>query len=218
MFQKIKLQLNQENFFLLIIFLLPLYLLRFSVFVFPANLWEVLAVVAIIFTTWKNGKNIVFSSYDKKIILLFSVIICGLIVGMIKSENYRASLGIIKGWFVIPFIFAFLASKVIANKKKAYLSLYFSAFLVAIIALIYKLTGAVTYDGRLEAFFNSPNYLAMYISPAIIIAAQIPSASWRTKFQIPNKLQITKSKIFYYKITDKIMYWADLVEIDYAGG
>ena len=51
--------------------------------------------------------------------------------------------------------------------------MYLSAFLAAIISLGYKIAGIVTYDGRLQAFFNSPNYLAMYLAPALIIGIML---------------------------------------------
>jgi len=170
MFQKIKLQLNLENYFLLIIFLLPTYFFRFSIFGLPTNLWEILAILAIILALWKIGRNNVeFSGYEKKVTLLFLMIISGLILGIIKNGNYKIGLGVIKGWFLIPFFFAICAEKIVKNKKSAYSSLFLSAFFVSSAALIYKLLGIVTYDGRLAAFFNSPNYLAMYVAPGIII-------------------------------------------------
>lgn len=171
MITELKKQLNLENYFLLVIFLLPAYLFRFSIFGFPTNLWEVLSIAVIILATGRIEREGKVSRYEKKIIFLFLAIILGLILGMIKSGNYKAGLGIIKGWFIIPFLFAFLAQKVIKNKNKAHKSLYLSVVLVAMVALAYKFLGIVTYDGRLEAFFNSPNFLAMYLAPGIIIGA-----------------------------------------------
>lgn len=171
MFAKLKKQFSLENYFLLAIFLLPAYLLRFSIFGLPTNLWEALAIVAIVLAVWEIKKDsITFSGYEKKIAVLFLVIIIGLVLGMIKSGNYSVGLGIIKSWFLVPFAFAFLANRVIANKKMAWESLYLSTFVVAVVAIIYKISGAVTFDGRLQAFFNSPNYLAMYLAPGIIIS------------------------------------------------
>jgi O-antigen ligase len=41
---------------------------------------------------------------------------------------------------------------------------------VASLSLVYYLIGQRTFDGRLQGIFNSPNYLAMYLAPGIIIA------------------------------------------------
>jgi len=40
---------------------------------------------------------------------------------------------------------------------------------VSAIALIYYLIGVMTYDGRLAAFYGSPNYLAMFLAPGIFL-------------------------------------------------
>jgi len=45
-----------------------------------------------------------------------------------------------------------------------------SGIIVAIIGLCYYFFGELTYDGRLKAFFLSPNHLAMYLAPSGIIA------------------------------------------------
>ncbi|MFA6047405.1 MAG: O-antigen ligase family protein [Parcubacteria group bacterium] len=163
--------LNLENYFLLVIFLLPAYLLRFTIFKIPENLWEILAVISIILALEKIKKenNFTLSGYEKKIIFLFLIIIIGLALGMIKSGNYSVGLGIIKSWFLVPFAFAFLANRIIEDKKRLYSSLYLSILIVAVIALIYKFLGILTFDGRLQAFFNSPNYLAMFLAPGVII-------------------------------------------------
>jgi len=192
MFPKLKEQFSLENYFLLVIFLLPVYLFRFSILSFPTTLWEILAGVAIIIAVWKIKKedNLALTGYEKKIIFLFLLIIIGLVLGMAKSGNYSIGLGIIRGWFLAPFLFAFLANKIIKNKKRAYYSLYLSAFFVSAIALAYKISGVVTYDGRLQAFYNSPNYLAMYLAPAIIIGI-LELNSW--KFQ---ELSSRRKKLF----------------------
>lgn len=187
MYEKLKKNINLENYFLLVIFLLPVYLWRFTILGVPENLWEILAMLAIILAIWKIGKNITFSRYEKKIVILFLVIIMGLAAGIIKSGNYRIGLGIIKSWFIIPFLFSFFAGKIIKDKNKAYLSLFFSESGVAILALIYQLLGLVTFDGRLEAIYNSPNYLAMFLSPGIIIG-MVMGQNRELKFQ--NKFYI----------------------------
>jgi O-antigen ligase len=45
-----------------------------------------------------------------------------------------------------------------------------SGILVAGIALTYLIFGQMTYDGRLKAFYLSPNHLAMYLAPAFLMA------------------------------------------------
>ncbi|HLN18993.1 MAG TPA: O-antigen ligase family protein [Patescibacteria group bacterium] len=191
--------INLENYFLLVIFLLPVYLLRFSIFKLPENFWEILALVAIVLALRKKYKNVIFSEYDKKIFILSLLILFGLILGMIKNGNYPVGLGIIKSWLVVPFAFAFFAGKIVKNESRAYFSLYLSIVGVAIVALIYKILGVVTFDGRLESIFNSPNYLAMYLGPGIIIGAVIYGKNQKSEIKKENnnsKLQIIGSISF----------------------
>ena len=59
----------------------------------------------------------------------------------------------------------------------------------AILALFYFLGNELTYDGRLQGIFNSPNFLAMYIAPAIIIGL----------WQLLSNTHTERSKIWFYR-------------------
>jgi len=54
--------------------------------------------------------------------------------------------------------------------KNILVTLGISGFLVAVVSLVYLLRGDLTFDGRLRAFYLSPNHLAMYLAPSFIIA------------------------------------------------
>jgi O-antigen ligase len=92
-------------------------------------------------------------------------------LSMLFNGSYKIGLGIIKSWFIVPLLFAFVAVTALSKEKTKTIwsAIYISAFLVACLALFYFLLGKVTFDGRLQAIFNSPNYLAMYLTPAIVI-------------------------------------------------
>jgi O-antigen ligase len=163
--------LNLENFIYLTIISLPLYLIRFSIFGLPTNVFEIMALGAIImfFRSSRSLKN-ELRAYHKYFIPI-GLIVGGLMLSILFNGSYRIGLGIIKGWFVIPMLFAFVAATRLQKEKRKIIfsAIYISAFLVACVALGYLLLGEITFDGRLQAIFNSPNYLAMYLSPAIII-------------------------------------------------
>jgi len=53
--------------------------------------------------------------------------------------------------------------------KKVLYSLFLSGTVVSIISLVYLILGKLDPVGRLQAFYTSPNYLAMYLAPALII-------------------------------------------------
>jgi O-antigen ligase len=193
-----KRKLNLENLILACIFFLPLYLWRVSFWELPSNAWETGAIIVIIagvapcflagsrqphcFRQW-------FLKYvtSKKYLYPASLIFLGLLISTVANGNYAAGFGIIKSWFLVPLIFSLLAINLLREKKSSILwALYLSSLLVAIISLGYYSLGIVTYDGRLEAFFNSPNYLAMFLAPGIIIAlAQISNI----KYQIPDRFK-----------------------------
>lgn len=170
--------LSLENLIYLTIFLLPTYLIRSSVFGFSTNVldWLLLAclVVGVIF---HRDKIIIKLLLRKEIFAVFLVglIFLGFVVSVLVNRSYATSFGIIKSWFLLPIAFAFLSKAVIRadRLKNIFFAYHFSAFFVALISLAYFFCGAVTFDGRLQGFFNSPNYLAMYLAPAIFVLYQL---------------------------------------------
>jgi O-antigen ligase len=92
------------------------------------------------------------------------------LLSVLLNDNYRAGFGILKSWFLLPILFSFAVYAKTTTEQfveKIYLSIFLSAALVGFIAAVYKLLGYVTYDGRLSAFYLSPNHLAMYLSAGL---------------------------------------------------
>lgn len=158
--------LNLKYFVFLIILLLPTYLIKLAIFGLPINLLEILIALAFIWTLLENNlsKNI----FDKKTWILIGFIFFGLFLSTIANNNFLLELGIIKGWFIFPIILVLIAKQTL-TKEKIYLAIYSSGFSVALISIFYYLTNNITFDGRLQSIFNSPNYLAMFLAPTIII-------------------------------------------------
>ena len=160
------------------IFLIPTYLIRFSIFGIPTNILEILIYLA--FISWilekqkVNWKELLleYKLYIISILLVF----LGLILSTLINKNYQAGFGIIKGWFFDPLLFSFILVQKTKDQKdieNILKTLYFSAFTVTRVALEYFFYGHFTYDGRLEAFWSSPNYLAMFLAPSVFIGAWI---------------------------------------------
>ena len=175
-----------------IIFAMPLYVIRFSVFGVPSTILEIM--IYILFFVWVlNGvhslecnkswfkqTNFIHTFCDlggllsKNKILLVGIVLLffGLIISTFNSIDLRTSLGIFKGWFFDPFLFFIVFVNVIKKDKQIILSLkswIFSGVIVSLISIFYLLNSELTFDGRLRAFFLSPNYLAMYLSPVFLI-------------------------------------------------
>lgn len=160
----------------LVIFSMPLYLVRFSVFGVPTTMLEIM--IYVLFGIWiMRGKRDVLRALSKivkektlfwGIIFLFS----GLAISTYSSSDLRTSLGVAKGWFFDPFLvfLVFVGStKNWEDLKRALAIWMLSGLAVGFVGIIYLVSGSLTYDGRLQSFFQSPNYLAMYLAPSLLM-------------------------------------------------
>lgn len=164
-----------------IVFLLPAYLLRTEIFGVPTTTLELgIYILFIIWLarTYRSGRlgeaaSGIFSDhfFATGVFLLMS----GALISTIFSVDLRASAGIFKGWFFDPLLFFIVlvsAIKTYGQKMKVLTYFFASGAVVGAASLVYwfipSLAG-VSYDGRLHAFYASPNYLAMYLAPAILV-------------------------------------------------
>jgi O-antigen ligase len=159
----------------LVVFCLPLYLVRFKVFGIPTTVLEILIYALFIFWLVKEFrfckfKNLLITNYSLLVAII--LIFIGVSLATIFSSDLRTSAGIWKAWFVDPILFFIVLISVIKSEeqiKKVLSSLFLSGTAVSIIALGYLILGKLDPVGRLQAFYTSPNYLAMYLAPALII-------------------------------------------------
>jgi len=177
--------LNLENIIYLAIIGLPLYLLKLDFLGVPSNGLEAVQGVVILWwlfaEKYKKPKARELSRKYGKYILAISLIFFGLFSSMLANGNYRSGAGIIKSWFLMPLLFSIVVFNVFKAEKikNILLALYFSASAVSFISLAYYFSSKLTYDGRLEAIFNSPNYLAMFLVPSIIIGFFYAEENWK---------------------------------------
>lgn len=167
-------------FIYIIILALPSYLVRFSVFGFKTNVLDVLLFLFIIWQAHCLGQigslswpdRLIASVKIRQYLWPIILIVAGAAIATAISTDILASLGILKSLFVLPILFFIAGSGIIKTDNQKTNILYIlagSGFVVAVVSLFYYFSGRVTYDGRLEAFFQSPNYLAMFMAPAFII-------------------------------------------------
>lgn len=162
-----------------LIFSIPLYLVRFSVFEIPTTFLEIM--IYILFISWLFQEKELsrtlykkwhFDDREKSLFLGVFLLICGVGFSTLGSENLRTSLGVFKGFFIDPMLFFLVLVSVTKNQnqlKGIIWSFILSVLSVSAIAFIYFLFGDLTFDGRLKAFYESPNYLAMYIAPGFLL-------------------------------------------------
>ncbi|MBU2028458.1 O-antigen ligase family protein [Patescibacteria group bacterium] len=172
--KEIKEIINLENFVGAILALLPLYLIKFVFWGMPLNLLEIMILLTLIWWLWeKRFNNPEWENFLKDNKLFFSligVILAGVLLSTFFDNSWKIGLGIIKGWFVLPLILALISADIFCDKKAQALKFFYAGAVgVAALALFSYIFGQITYDGRLQGIFNSPNYLAMYLVPAVII-------------------------------------------------
>ena len=133
----------------------------------------------------KRVRRIFSNRSRNKFGMIFPIflILLGCVISIIISPNKQAGLGILKGWFIDPLLLFLIISDVVkippltppklggekegVTKILSFLAI--SGIIVAAAGLFYYFFNELTYDGRLKAFFLSPNHLAMYLAPAGII-------------------------------------------------
>lgn len=160
----------------LIIFLSPLYLLKISNL--PLTVLE--ALIWIFVLVWlaykiKNRQGDwwpeFFYRYNRSFWLALILVLAGVFLSSLFSADWRVSFGIFKAYFVAPMIFSFILAGIFnesEGSKPVLTALLMSAAAVAAIAAVYLLFGRLTFDGRLAAFYLSPNHLAMWLAPGLI--------------------------------------------------
>jgi len=157
----------------LIVLSLPLYLIRLRIGWIPTNLLELM--IGGLFIIWLVSRIRINSSQLKKVNFFFPVflIFLGVTLATLFSVDTITSAGIWKSWFIIPLIFFIIIISYLKSKeqvKDIIFALFLSGIGVALAAFFYWLNNNLTYDGRLRAFYLSPNHLAMYLSPILILS------------------------------------------------
>lgn len=94
-------------------------------------------------------------------------------IGIFMANNLSSALGIYKGWVIAPILYFVMWSASMNDQKSARLSLHFyllSASILAFWALWQVYSGIyLTIDMRASGPFESANYLAMYLGPAVAV-------------------------------------------------
>lgn len=166
----------------------PFYLVHLAIWGIPSNIMEIMVLFSFLFSFWNKKIEFDEKIYQKikpyfwPIIILLS----SLLISAFLNPNPKTELGIIKGWFIIPLLFSWVIIREIDSRKKvekALHYLYFGIFSVGLIGLFYLWSRHLTYDSRLQAFYLSPNYLAMFLAPGIFIGKYFLETNLKNLFQ-----------------------------------
>ena len=166
----------------LILFLAPIYLFKIKIGWLPLNALEILIGALAIVWAAKSISGLKITK-DRLILLAKSfyfwpilLILIGVALSVIFSTDLKIGAGIFKSYFLAPLIFAVILFNIIKNKEqlaKIVWTLVLSGATAAVVGLIYRLAGQLTFDDRLAAFYSSPNQLAMFLAPGFILAVSL---------------------------------------------
>jgi O-antigen ligase len=191
--------LNQKFLIYLTLAAAPLYLVKFSLGSLSTNLLELLILLNLLVWFFQKPKLSFkknWSDMPWQIKSSLGLILLGLVISIFSNNAILIGLGILKGWFLLPLFFAYLFfenTKNTAQIEQSLFGLYCSAFLVALVSLGYKVLGLVTFDGRLSAFYASPNYLAFYLAPGVLLGSYLAVKTVLTTESFLKKLSLLAS-------------------------
>lgn len=160
---------------------LPLFLpfaqAKFVLFGFPLYLIELpVLLAALLFLRGIRSRKIEwkrFSSFETYVFFAASLFFLGAILSFLHNPFSLTGLGMLKTWFFFPLLFVFFMTQMEwgeENREKLFLLWLGSTGVIGIGALVFLLTGQLTYDGRLTGWYASPNYLAVALAPGALIA------------------------------------------------
>lgn len=160
------------------VLLLPIAHLKIAIFGIPIYSVEAPIIIALCFYIYGLQQGS-FSLRDRINfhnpffigILLFFL---GALFSFLANPFSLTSLGMIKTWFVFPIIMFWLWLETEPDNKDLKRLLFIwlaSSILVAIASLIFFFQGVLTYDGRLSAWYASPNYLAFFLAYGVLLAS-----------------------------------------------
>ena len=176
--------------------LIPFYIFRMTIFGIPTNLFELfVALSAISFIpvfVAKFPNNFKFGTEKTQNLLILLFFLTSLI-GLINSNFLLDSAGIIKSYYICPIIYYLLLKFSFKKEEipKISICLLFSLILVAFWSILQKIgvIGTLFYQTndptfnqyltdpiRVFAGFESPNALAMFVLPALLLS--LPASNY----------------------------------------
>ncbi|MFC1600004.1 O-antigen ligase family protein [Patescibacteria group bacterium] len=113
-------------------------------------------------------------SYSLPVVLF--LLACSIAVLTAKGDSSALhSLGILKSWVIVPIVYFYILMSAVRDKKDINFSMYSylgSAIFLSLWGLFQAITKQyITIDDRVSGPFESANYLAIYLAPALIFAS-----------------------------------------------
>ncbi len=161
---------------LLSVFLLPVAHLKVVIFGIPFYSVELPIVVALFAYGWGWRKKIFLPrgvSVRDPFFLGIALFVSGALLSFFANPFSLTGLGMLKTWFAFPLVWVWLWIETdpdSPNTEYALLWWLGSIALGSFASMTYFFRGALSYDGRLMGWYTSPNYLAFFLAPGILLA------------------------------------------------
>jgi O-antigen ligase len=182
-----------------IFFLLPCYLIRFSLFNIPFTLIEIQILILgikFLFDIFKKRISIPKTFFLKEILLW---LIISIFASSVASFSL-SSLGILKAYFFEPILLFFIIISYLNKKndwKKIIYYLSLSAFFISLFAIYQKLTGnfisnpfwQIAETRRVTSFFPYPNAVGLYLAPIVMLNISTIFSNIKEGFSKNDKLK-----------------------------
>ncbi|MBI4385483.1 O-antigen ligase family protein [Candidatus Parcubacteria bacterium] len=170
--------------------LIPLWHIRFPVGPVPVSVPELMSLVlfarALPFFVQRSTWTFVWREL-RALALPSALLTLGLVAGILRSGAYRTGLGILKSWFLVPLLLGFVLwltmERGAVKKVHVLAGLIGGGVLAAVGAIGYIVSGDLAYDSRLTAWYGSPNFLAMYLAPLVVLAFAASRAAIAREWQ-----------------------------------
>lgn len=150
-----------------------------------------------VYLAFKRNLKIQFDTNHRKYHLAAGLILMGATMGVLLApetmpgpqgaivESRQIALGIWKGWVVAPLMYFWVLTQTIKNKKEVdhlLKNLIYSGILVGFLSIIWALwSNGYTNDHRLKGFYESANYLSLYITPILGVSLAKLHQKWSWK-------------------------------------
>ncbi len=148
----------------------------FRTFVFGAPIYlpeAVISIAALLFLSALRRREAALRTVPILPIIGFLALFAGITLAAVLTDTRaEPSLGVLKSWIFFPALFAFLLLQVFRSERDMREALFVWFLVSATVAAVTLLPGpaaTTTYDGRLLAFFPSPNHLALFLLPGSVL-------------------------------------------------
>jgi len=162
----------------LTVFSIPFYFWRFNIGPVPTTVLEILIYLTFI-TALLSGTLKGLVNNNKAAFYFGFIFVLAALFAALNDPNRVNALGLFKAYFFDGFLLMCVIVQSVKQDETIKKTLVLSAVLTGLAALIIFLSGIQTSDGRLLDLERlSPNYLAMFLSPVLVLSLALGFTAW----------------------------------------